>query len=816
MSASVASVSKYIVASVVATVAIVGGGAHLWLQSTLPDYSRTLQTDALNATVKISRDRHGVPHIEARSFHDAAFAMGFVQAQDRFWQMDAMRRAVYGRTAQLFGEGLVSTDVAYRVHASLPDVAAKSAVRIDPETREIFQAFADGVNLAIETGEATSSPEWPLLGVEPEPWTMSDSNNFMTIISETATDGERELLVETVAAANEPHVERLLFDPLSAQFPTLYRDFQDTHPDDTARPPLPFGGGDSEQQTGTNFFVFSPSRTVSGNAILAVDPHLPTHAPSMLYPVSIKLPDDFVAGAAWIGSPSIAFGQNSRIAWGLTHLYADTFDYVVERIDPQNPQNYLAPEGSLPFEVEEIVIPVKGGEDRTVLRRRTRNGVVVSDPTTDERDADERSLSEKFKIVEEVFGPGHVVVRRQLAVEEGQTTMQSYVKVSRAHTWKEFRDALRDYEWTNNFVFADVDGNIGVQMAARLPVRRIVNGWNGQRLARGWLGEGEWVDYVPFDDLPTIFNPSKGWVADANSRAVDDTIPFRVTDNFSPPWRVSRAYELIGNKDRHDLASVAEIQLDTHSAQGRWLLDQISDIEMTSDRSREAMAMLAQWDFKMELDRPEPLLYSAIELALQQRLINVHDNAAASLTPNVIRISRALTEGEEWCDHPQTDGIETCDMAVNEAVAKAIEAVSADQGPDMSQWRWGDKHHAEFPAEYSWAHVPFLDRLTRTRLPTRGGESTLNTGPGQRPDATLEDMLSNLQFIQGHGATYRLIADLGDPTSSLMSFAPGISGNAASKHWDDMAGPWAAGEYLQLLPGDEESRHVTILEPNGH
>ena len=803
---------KYVAGCVAALFVVTALGVYAWLQSTLPDYARTLQSDHLTAAVKISRNAYGVPHIEAKSFRDAAFAMGYVQAQDRLWQMEIMRRAVQGRTAEIFGEALVATDIAYRVHASLPDIAEKSAPRIDEETKEIFQAFADGVNLAIEKGEATSSPEWALLGVKPRPWTLSDSNNLMTIISETATDGERELLVETVAAANMPHVERLLFDPLPETFPTLYRDFQPPALKKET-PAAPSGNGGSETRAGTNFFAFAPSKTTTGQAILAVDPHLPTHAPSMLYPLSITLPDDFIAGAAWVGSPSVAFGQNKSIAWGLTHLYADTFDYIVERIDPKNPQNYLTPEGSVPFEVEEIVIPVKGGEERRILRRRTRNGVVVSDPLPGDESAAENGLSQKFKIVGDTFGPGHVVARRQLAVEEGQTTMQSYVKVSRARSWEEFRNALRDYEWTNNFVFADVEGNIGVQMAARLPVRRKVNGWDGQRLARGWLGEGEWEGYVPFDDLPNIFNPPQGWVADANSRTVDDTIPFRVTDNFSPPWRIARAYAMIDARNRHDLNSVAEIQLDPHSAQGEWLLKRVSRFEMTSDCARNAMAMLGQWDFKMVPDRPEPLLYAAIELALQQRLINVHDNAAASLTPNAIRLSRALNDGTKWCDHPQTDNVESCAQAVNEAVEQAVAAVASEYGSDMSKWRWGDKHYAEFPATYSWANVPLLDGLTRTRIPSPGGDNTLNAATGDRPDASPDDMLSNLQFIQGHGATYRLIADLGDPGKSLMSFAPGMSGNAMSKHWDDMAEGWAAGKYLSLLPDDKEPVKVTVIEP---
>ena len=784
---------------------------YFWLRSTLPDYTKTLESDRLSAAVTISRDAYGVPHIEAQNFTDAAFALGYAQAQDRYWQMETMRRAVRGRNAAVFGEDLFELDIRYQAHGSLSEVAEKSSARIEPEIREIFQAFADGVNLAIESGEATSSPEWALLGVQPEPWTMGDSNNFMTIISETATDGERELIVEAARMANSEQLNHLLFTPLPGNFPTLYEDFKTDTGSTDAPSNLPGGASDPEKHNGTNFFVLAPSRTKTGSPILAVDPHIPTHTPSLFYPVTITLPDNVIAGAAWIGSPSISFGQNSHIAWGITHLYADTFDYIVERIDPDNPNNYLTPEGSVPFEVAQIRTPVQGEEDRFISLRRTRNGVVVSDPLPTEDGEIPEGLSEEFKIVEEAFGPGHVVARRQLAVEEGQTTMQSLVKVSLAQSWDEFREALRDYEWTNNFVYADREGNIGVQMAARLPNRRQLNGWNGQRLARGWLGEGEWMGYVPFDDLPMIYNPPQGWIADSNSRTVDARTPFRVTDNFSSPWRITRAYEMVDAVERHDMASATKIQMDVQSHQARWILDRLLKIEMTSERSKAAMDMLRKWDLNMEMDRPEPLLYSTIALALQQRLINIHNNVAQSVSPDALQITHILDDAPHWCDHPDTDRVENCDDAVNDAVMLALDALSSQFGRNMSSWQWGKAHQTEFPPEYSWAHVPFLGDLARTTLPSPGGDGTLNVAAGTRPNATPQDLLSDLEFVHVHGAMYRMISDLGDPSQSTMSFAPGISGNAFSKHWSDMAQPWVDGEYFNLFPNQDGKRKITTI-----
>lgn len=806
---------------------LLAGVIYLWLRSTLPDYTKTLSSDALVADVVVSRDEHGVAHIEAATFRDAAFGVGYAQAQDRLWQMETMRYAVEGRTAEIFGKDFVATDLTYRVRSALPTVAQKTAARIDEETKAIFQAFADGVNLAIEQGEGTASPEWDVLGVTPRPWTASDVNNFMTVNSETATDGDRELYVAELQNYHDQKTADFLLAELPPEFPTLYIDFPNNEENSgesnsraldkgeaqtsgdnpgannepvTAPAVAPAGAPDAEPSTGTNFFVFGPSKTATKKPILAVDPHLPTHAPSLFYPFTITLPDDFIAGAAWVGSPSIAFGQNSKIAWGMTHLYADTVDYIIEKIDPDNPQNYLTPEGSKPFVFEHVKIRVKGGEELKFTIRKTENGVVVSDSFPGEAAFENGGLAEAFAVVEDTFGPGHVVVRKHVAVLEGQTTVQATLKMSRAHSWDEFRDALRDYEWTNNVVFADVDGNIGVQMSARLPAREIVNGWDGQRLARGWLGEGEWNGYIPFDDLPYIFNPDEGWAADSNSRTVNETIPFRVTDSFSAPWRIVRAYDLIRDQSNFDVERTAGVQLDTTSAQAGYLLDRLLKYDVRGERTGEALTLLKQWDRNFERDRPEPLLYSAIELALQQLLVNPHAGPAAGTRADALLLARVLDEFPAWCDDPNTSDAETCEDAIAQAIDMAITSIEKVQGKDMSKWRWGAEHKAHFPAFYSWANAPIIGDITNVIASTPGGDNTLNQGSSRRPDATPDDLLSSLEFKQLHGATFRLVADLSDPKNSLWAYAPGVSGNAFSPHYDDMARSWADGDYIPMLP----------------
>ncbi len=764
----------------------------LWLRSTLPDYSKMLTNAALQAPVEIIRDRHGVAHIAAQSFEDAAFAMGYAQAQDRLWQMEVLRRASQGRSAEIFGAAFFARDAWYRA-IKLPQIAEKTLLRLDPPTRRVYRAFAAGVNAAIDAGEGSRSPEWAVLGVKPARWSAADVGALMAVIAETADDSKYEAAKAWLAAVYDAEAVALLNPQIPADFPTLY--------DEHAAAPR---GSAVAAPAGpaTNFFVVAAEKSTSGAPLLAVDPHLPLHAPSLIYPVAISLPGDIIRGGAWIGGPAIAFGHNSRIAWGMTHLMGDVTDFIVERIDPHNPDAYLTPQGPKPFIVREESIGLRGGEERTLILRSTENGTVVSDADILGADADSvemRALA--------TFGPGHVLVRRQVNSEVGSLTTQSLIKVSRAHSWAEFRRALRDYEWQNNVVYADRDGNIGVQAAARLPLRRQVNGWNGQRLARGWLGEGKWDGWVPFDDLPAVFNPERGWLADANSRAVGVDHRVRIADHWASPWRVKRAYQLLAAQDRHSAASLAAIQTDIHSAQAAWLLPRMLALPARSPAAERARALLADWNFEMAAGAAQPLLYAAVERALQERLIGEKNQFLAGNDPQVLALANMLDTNSHWCDAVATPQTEDCAAAVDAAFAGALAEIESSYGANPQHWRWGDAHEARFPAFFSWGHLPLLGALTAPHTPHGGGENTLNVGGG--------DYSSQQPYTQVGGATFRMVIDLADLNTARFMVVPGVSGNVASPHWGDQVESWAAGDYFTLSLRPQNPDRRTLISPPG-
>ena len=793
--------------SLIGLVTILALAILLWLDATKPDYSKTLKSDHLGADVTITRDEFGIPHITADSFEDAAFAMGYAQAQDRFWQMELMRRSVHGRTGEAMGEAFYPMDLRTKALLDFPGVLDKTDERLDPEVREVFRRFAEGINLAVATGQAASSPEWDLLGVPPEEWTARDVSGFLIAVMQEpwASDGARELEEAYQAKYLTAEENAFFFQDAPATFPTLYEDLTNK-PERQAS----YGRPDPDVRRtggGTNFFVVGPDKTAEGTPILAVDPHLPTYAPGVVYPVSITLPDDFIAGGAWVGTPAVTFGHNSRIAWGMTHLYADAEDFIIERIDPNSTDHYLTPEGPKRFEEQQVTLNGKDGSSKTVTVRSSENGIIVSDKHLYE----DGVVPPPYDLAEKIYGPGHVIARRQVNTEVGLTSIQAIVKVSRATDWNSFRDALRDFENTNNLVYADVDGNIGVQMSARLPIREQKNGWNGQRPARGWLGEGKWRGYVPFDELPNVYNPPKGWVADSNSRAVNTEFAYRLTSTYSPAWRIRRAYDLMDARDDHTMDTIIDAQLDVFSGQSEWLLSRVRDLPVTSDKAKGALSLLRDWDHKMHADLPEPLLYSAFELALQERLVNDQYDAVAGSNADVLRLGRILEADHAWCDDTRTTPKESCTDTVTAALESAVDRLSAAYGPDMSKWRWGDAHQASFPAFFSWAHVPVLDEMTATHIGTSGGPGTLNVGSMGRSGVPKDDLLAGLDFTQTMGSTYRMVADMSDLKNSQFMVVPGVAGNALSPHWADQVDPWARGDYFTLQGREPKRARTTVI-----
>ena len=768
----------------------------------LPSYDGAEEVPGLDATVEIVRDANAVPHIYAQSPRDAAFAMGYVHAQDRLWQLEMQRRIGQARLAEVVGEPAVEPDKFLRT-LGIYRVAERNFAMLEPEAQAIYEAYAGGVNAYLETHSELLPLEFQLLGHEPEPWRPADSLVWLKIMAWDLGDNFSDELLRARLAGT---LDRAQLQDLWAQ-----------HPDDPLPGPhaavpafdasgIDFAALDAAAKgampalrasgLGSNAWVLSGAHTVSGKPLLANDPHLRLEVPSVWYLAHVSTPEFEVVGATLPGLPFPLLGQSRTLAWGFTNTGPDVQDLFIERIDPDDPARYLAPEGSLPFEVRTETIEVSGAEPIELEVRVTRHGPVVSD-----------LLEESEEFLEE----GHVLAFSWTALDEDDRSAQALVNATSAKDWQAFVDALSDLAVPQQtIVFADTDGNIGFVAPGRVPIRA---SGQGHLPAPGWTGEHDWVDRVPFDALPGDYNPAGGRIVTANNRMVGHDYPYYLTDDWTAPYRAQRIEALLDETPKHDVASFAAIQQDLVSlAAARLTPVLLALAEPENETMQTALAMLGAWDHGMERGSAEALIYMAwvrelMHVLFADELGDVFEDYWKIRTEP---IHRALGERQQWCDDVTTAAEqETCAGAVSRSLKIALEFLAVTYGNDMDDWRWGEAHAVRMKSRIL-GEVPAIGSWFEIDMPSGGEKETIKAGGFDVADA-------ERPFAQNHGAGYRAVYDLGDPSRSVFIQSTGQSGNPLSGHYEDYAEPWRDGEYLPMLTDrarvEEDALGTLVLEP---
>jgi len=470
-----------------------------------------------NAT--ITRDALGVPHINAASWEDAIFLQGYAMAQDRLWQMDAMRRRASGELAEVAGAAVISSDQEAR-RFRLRRLAEQHEKTLTTEERAVFAAFARGVNHYVRTHRGRLPMEFTILHYDPRPWTVRDS----------------------ILAGLEMY--RFLTPNWRAELAKMHMLEQGDREKIEFLFPARTGG---EPQPGSNAWAISGAHSATGKPILANDPHLEITMPSPWYLVHLQAPGLDVTGGSIVGLPTVIVGHNRRIAWGLTNLEFDVQDLYREQIDLQTGR-YLYQGKAEQARLEREVIAVDGAQPQPATLWVTRHGPIF------------------------VNDQGQTYAMRWVAAEPGGFAFP-FLDVNRAGTWDEFRGAVARFAGpAQNFIYADVDGNIGYQAGGRLPVRK---NCKGDVPTDGSAGECEWEGYVPFEQLPSAFNPVSGVIASANQNTFPLNTPFKVNGNFAPPYRVQQIRDLLTSKPKWKSEEMISIQTDVYSAFHDFLAHQV-------------------------------------------------------------------------------------------------------------------------------------------------------------------------------------------------------------------------------------------------
>ena len=718
---------------------------------------------ALSAPLTIGRDNSGIVTITAQTEFDADFALGFVHAQDRLFQMETMRRLGSGRLSELFGLRALKTDKRMRL-AGLVQQAEAQYQAASPDLRAALEAYAAGVNAYVAWQGFPLSPEFVLLRFKPEPWRPVDSLLWGRIMA-WLLSGNAEQEIENEQLRRTVNADLL---------PLLLRE--------EGRQASLFGL--SPTRSASNNWALSGARTASGAPILANDPHLGLSAPGTWYMARISTPDSVRVGATVPGLPFLVIGSNGHVAWGFTTTHSDTQDLFEEHLSQGKPEHYDTPSGPTPFEVRREVIKVKDGADVVFNVRSTRHGPLISDLEP------EQYLHRRFSLSWTGFMPG-------------DRSPEAFLKMNRAKSAAEFKTALRDFHTPQqNVVFADTSGNIGFVAAGRVPTRRNIA--NESLLpAPGWIDDYAWTGSLSFADLPQIDNPSDGMIVTANN----DIRPARyfkfLGRSFDRSYRRDRIQMLLSETPKATLEDMQRIQLDDFSGP---LLGFVRTHFATVKSSVpiEIASAMAGWDGRMVSDRPEPLIATAWLYATARRVLadEMGDERFRNWWSWQVDILNDAMVDDRWCDDRETPTAESCRDAVRAAFGDALDALRARYGEQWLTWSWGGAHELRFRHQV-FANLPYIgDRLVPT-VPTPGDYFTINRGG-------MGVTMDGARFGHVHGPGMRMAVDMSHPGAPVFNLAGGQSGHPLSSHYSDLLPEWAAGTYRTFQNPAED---VLILRP---
>lgn len=759
------------------------GGGYVYVRTGLPDYEGQLTLEGLSAPVTITRDANAMPHIEAQSDLDAYFAVGFVHAQDRMWQLEVNRRAIEGRLSEMFGAATLETDQFLR-GLGIFESAKKSLEKLDAETRAALEAYARGVNAGIKSHKGALPPEFLVLGVKPGEWTPAHSVGWVKMMALDLGDNYRLELVRLRLSQNlSPKLMAEFIPPYPGEDMAVLPDLRELY----AR----FAGrfdwdkfarmmADKPEGMGSNNWVVSGAHTESGKPMLANDPHLGLSVPAIWYYVHIKSPNMQVIGASMPGTPSVTLGRNQRIAWGFTNTAPDVQDFFIEKIAENDPNSYITPEGPRPFETRQEVFNIKGAEPVTMTLRRTRHGPVMSDV---------------IKSAKEATPEGYVLALSWTALAEDDTTIQSMFKIARAQNWQEFIESTRSFQAPQqNIVYADVDGNIGYVAPGKIPVRRADNDIKGRAPSPGWDARYDWAGYIPFEELPRAFNPPSGKIVTANHKITPPGYPHYLTSEWSEPERANRIQELLDATPKHNHETFRTILGDVKSGRAVKMTPHILAAAPQTDAAKRAQETFKNWDFVMGVDAPQALILSAWFRRMPGLLSNDETDGLGDVTAyfRMTFVDRVLSNADgmgHWCDNVKTPAAESCAQIAGQALDEAIEELTQTYGSDMAKWNWGEAHQA-VSSHRPFSQVAVLRDIFELRAPTPGDSHTVNVGSMRH---------ASEPYANTHAASLRAIYDLANLDQSQYMYSTGQSGHALSDFYGNMKQEWAA---VRMLPLD--------------
>ncbi|MGB3923216.1 MAG: penicillin acylase family protein [Bacteroidales bacterium] len=723
-------------------------------KSGLPELNGEKSLSALTAEVKVIRDERGVSHIYASNEHDLYFMTGYITAQERLWQMDMVRHATQGRLSELFKRDMIETDIFLRA-LGMQEKSRMVLEKEDPEILATLQAYADGVNAWITGCGKKLPPEFRVLGYEPEPWTMVDITNIIGFIGWDLASSNLSNEISNYKLGMKLGAEKAaeLIADWNLVDEVVFPDFRlDDKLTDKALKAVSSMEKLEElgivTLSGSNNWAVSGSRSETGKPILSNDMHLGFNVPGFWLQVHQVIPGKLnVTGVLFPGEPFIIAGHNDRIAWGMTNLGVDDIDLFVETVDSTG-NNYLYNGEWLPFRDVEHTLKMTDDSSQTRVLRYTHHGPVIS------------GMQNIDDVVLSMCWSGY----------DYSDEIKAVYLLNRAGNWDEFRTALSHFKSiSQNFAYADVDGNIGLNTGGGVPVRK----GTGLLPRRGDTDEYEWKGYVPFELLPSSFNPEEGFISSANQRTVDSSYPFFISGEFSMPYRIMRIREMAGEKQVLGIEDFKRMITDNHSAYAKMLTPVIlKGAEALSDpgeTERKAIEELRVWNYAMDASLVAPTLFEFIRMEMAYQLLGDELDelyGAALGRQHDFYLYRLMKEGPDgWVDNVNTPEEESLETIIARSISAALDTLTARYGEYGEQWQWGRIH--TITLEHPMGGVKILDRVLKLNSDTYGVGGSYHT---------VEPYAFRDNFRAHHGASERHIFNTADWDESFTVIPTGTSG----------------------------------------
>ena len=759
-------------------------GIRVYLYHPLPKYSGKKIIKALQKPVDVFTDEYGVPHIIADNETDLFFAAGYIAARDRLFQMSMVAFAVRGELSSALGDDFIGSDIylrTWRINA----VSKKIEKNLDKDTYHILSTFCDGINMRIRELGKNLPVEFKIMGIKPLLWEPSDVIGYARMMAhELQSSWKTEVVYGAIVENFGLEKFKEIYPNYSKEQPTIAHllNNNDLTPlytsvmknEEKVRDLLGF----SSPFYGSNNWVISGDKTESGKPLLANDPHLGFLQPPRWYEMHLKGGRFNVSGICIAGIPVPIIGQNENCAWGFTNVMIDDVDFFIEKTDPSNPNKYLSDDRWLDMEIIEETIPLKDGGDTTIVIRVTKHGPVISD-------------------IHPLLKEGNATVSMAWTGHRETNEMSTFLGLNKMKNWDDFTEAVKSFGVPGqNMVYADVNGNIGWRPAVYIPIRK-----EGSSLLPrpGHDPDYDWKGKVPFDKMPFLYNPKKGFISTANNKTIGDEFPYYISGLWADPSRASRIEEMLLSMDQMTVDDMKSVQLDMTSNYAKEIVHYFTDTE-TGDETgnlKKAYDFLKNWDGYEGAESPAALVFNSASIQLVK---NVYGDELDLLGEGYLEsfiglkyihsrnLRDMLANGtSSWFDNINTkEYIETKDDILRRSLEMAVEEIESLVGYNISNWRWGRVHTLTHP--HALGKIKILDWLFG-----------FNVGPfeqgGSDKTPRAAGYSTSKPYIETAGASMRRIVDFNNLNETQFILPTGQSGLYNSPHYDDQADMFQKGEY---------------------